>query len=81
MALKSLNEFVKQFGESLPPSLRHLKDECEEHFHRGLILALKKLDLVTREEFETQTKVLSKTSIQLKKLEEKIAALEKRHHK
>jgi hypothetical protein len=36
-----------------------------------------KLELVTREEFDTQTKVLSRARAQLDELEQRIAALER----
>ena len=36
-----------------------------------------KMDLVTREEFDLQSKVLSKTREKLEALEEKVSALEK----
>lgn len=35
-----------------------------------------RLELVTREEFDTQTKVLSRTRAKLEELEKKVAALE-----
>ena len=44
---------------------------------RGLMTqGFQKLDLVTREEFELQTKVLAKTREKLEALEAKVAALE-----
>lgn len=45
---------------------------------RGLVnQGFQKLDLVTRQEFDIQSQVLSKTRAKLEELEEKIAALEK----
>ena len=73
---KFLNEFAKQFSESLPPGLQKMQKEFEGQFRYGLQLALEKLELVTREEFETQTKVLYQTRETVEALERRIAALE-----
>jgi BMFP domain-containing protein YqiC len=46
---------------------------------RGLMTqGFQKLDLVTREEFDLQTQVLSKTRAKLEELEAKVNALEKK---
>ncbi len=46
---------------------------------RGLMTqGFQKLDLVTREEFDLQTQVLSKTRAKLEELEAKVSALEKK---
>ena len=46
---------------------------------RGLMTqGFQKLDLVTREEFDLQTQVLTKTRAKLEELEAKVSALEKK---
>ncbi len=76
MVLKSLNEFALQFSQTLPPLFHDVKSEFEEQFRVGLALALQKLDLVTRQEFDIQVEVLAKTRNKLEKLEQKVAELE-----
>lgn len=85
MALESLiDRLTSQLQQNLPPPLRDLREEVGEHLRGALRDALSRLDLVTREEFDVQTAVLSKTRLrvealerQLKTLETRVATLEK----
>lgn len=77
MVTDIFNDIVHQFSNSLPPQLRDLKAELEIQLRQGLTNALGKLNLVTREEFDIQTKVLMNTRRQLEVLEQKLAMLEK----
>jgi BMFP domain-containing protein YqiC len=76
MMKKSLEAFIKQCSDILPPHLHTMKSEFEEALHGGVALALQKLNLVTREEFDIQVQVLAKTRDKLEKLETKVALLE-----
>jgi len=76
MELKSLNEFVKQFSDSLPPALQDLKSEFEEQFRAGISRALQKMDLVDRQEFDVQVQLLVKLEAKVAELEKKIFLLE-----
>ena len=71
-----LRNFAQKFSESLPPPLKELKGEFEKQFHEGLKIAFSKLTLVTREEFEIQTAVLSRTREKLQALEQRLSAIE-----
>ena len=51
--------------------------DLEKHFHEFIKSALNKLNLVTREEFDVQSRVLAKTRAKLEELEKKIESLEK----
>ena len=51
--------------------------EIEKNIRAMLNQGFQKIDLVTREEFDLQSKVLSKTREKLEALEEKVSALEK----
>jgi BMFP domain-containing protein YqiC len=51
--------------------------DLEKHFSQFIKSTLSKLNLVTREEFDVQTKVLAKTRAKLEELEKKLADLEK----
>ena len=50
--------------------------DLEKNLRANLSAFLSKLDLVTREEFDIQTKVLERTREKLTRLEEQLAALE-----
>src|SRR5262245_21732022 len=71
-----LKDLVNQLSESLPSHLGTLKDDFEKKCHTILNQAFNKFDLITREEFDTQTKVLSRTRKKLEELEAHLNALE-----
>jgi len=73
---KFLSEFAAQFPESLPPSLQILRKAFEQQLERGLAEAIKKLDLVSRKEFDIQTNVLALMRERLTQLERRVLQLE-----
>ena len=52
--------------------------DLEKNVRSLMTQGFQKLDLVTREEFDLQTQVLSKTRAKLEELEIKVTALEKK---
>lgn len=74
---KEINELVKRLLDSLPPGVAQLPKDAEKNFQAVLQSAFQKMNLVTREEFDAQTKVLQRTRTKLEKLEEKLKQLEK----
>lgn len=78
-------DFLKKLAEdltsSLPTHLHSFKKDLEKNCQLILTKAFAKLDLVTREEFDVQTKVLARTRKKLEELEQLIKALEKKKHK
>ncbi len=73
---KKLEEIAKQVHNSLPPGIRSMGEEAEKKMRQVLQAQLGKLDLVSREEFDVQTKVLLRTREKLAALENKLAQLE-----
>jgi BMFP domain-containing protein YqiC len=71
-----LNDLAQRLTDVLPPALQTLKSDCEKNMRSILTGAFSKLDLVTRAEFDTQTKVLARSRQKITALENKIAALE-----
>lgn len=74
---KAIDDIANRLANAMPPGLSHLKEDLEKNFHAILQGALSKLDLVTREEFEVQKAVLTKTRTKLEDLEIRVSALEK----
>lgn len=78
-------DFLKKLAEeltgSLPQHLHSVKKDLQKNCHLILNKAFSKLDLVTREEFDVQTKVLARTRKKLEELEEILKTLEKKKHK
>jgi ubiquinone biosynthesis accessory factor UbiK len=75
----SVNELAKRLLESLPATVRGAQADLENNFRIVLRHTLGKLDLVTREEFEVQTKVLERSRARLAVLEARLAELEQAH--
>ena len=75
-----LKDLAAQVSEALPSHLSSLKSDFEKNCQSILSKAFNKLDLVTREEFDVQTKVLGRTRKKLEDLEAHLKALEKLLH-
>jgi ubiquinone biosynthesis accessory factor UbiK len=72
-----LHELNKKLCDALPSSLQAMKKDIEKNFHSVLQNTFNKLDLVTREEFDAQTKVLARTRKKIETLEAEVNRLEK----
>lgn len=73
-----LDELARRLLESLPAGARTLRRDLETNFRAVLRANLARLDLVTRDEFDVQTRVLERTRAKLEALEVQVAALEGR---
>ena len=74
----NLDELVSSIISALPGGLQALKHDTEKNLHAALRAALAKMNLVTREEFDVQQAVLSRSRAKLEELEKKVEALEKK---
>lgn len=72
-----LKTLASQLASSLPEHLGTLKKDFEKNCQAILAKTFNKFDVVTREEFDTQTKVLARTRKKLEELESHLQALEK----
>ena len=75
---KFIDELARQISDSIPASVKGVQHDLEKNIHTLLQGTLAKLDLVTREEFDTQTQVLRRTREKLEQLEKTIAELEEK---
>ncbi len=71
-----LSELVSQLSNALPSQTAALKKDFEANCQRILSTTFSKLNLVTREEFDTQTKVLLRTRKKLEELEKLLKKME-----
>jgi len=71
-----IDEIARRLIESVPPALRTVQQDLETNFRAVLRGSLSKLDLVTRDEFDTQTRVLQRTREKLEQLEARVRELE-----
>jgi len=73
---KLLDDLARRLAEGLPKGIQMLQADLERNLRAGLEAALKRLDLVTREELEVQAAVLARTRAKLEALQQRIADLE-----
>lgn len=72
-----LDQLAQSLAARLPPGLNNLRDELETNFRTVLQSQFNKLDLVTREQFDIQAELLSRTRSKLDELNKRLDALEK----
>ena len=77
MEASSINEIAQRLLASLPAAVRGAQADLEKNFRVVLHSSLGKMDLVTRDEFDAQTKVLERTRARLTALEARLAELER----
>lgn len=70
-------DLAKNLCDNLPKNLHEMKHDIEKNFRIVLTNAFNKLDLITREEFDAQTKVLARSRKKITELEVRIKELEK----
>ena len=73
---ESVENIARKLVESVPESLRSMREDLEQNFRSVLRSSLARLDLVTREEFEVQEAVLARTREKLELLEAQVRELE-----
>jgi BMFP domain-containing protein YqiC len=73
-----IDGLVRRLTEDLPASLRAVRTDLEAHAGRVLRDATRRLDLVSREEFDAQARVLARSRELIAELEGRVAALEAR---
>ncbi len=76
--LEGLNSLAKKLAQFAPASLQHLQEDLEQNIRSGLESGLRKMNLVTREEFDVQTAVLQRTREKLEALEKIVKEMENR---
>jgi BMFP domain-containing protein YqiC len=72
-----IEEMARTIQAALPPGLKSVGEEVDKKVKQVIQAQLMKLDLVSREEFDVQTKVLLRTREKLQALEDKLQQLEK----
>ena len=68
---------MQQFFRLLPEDINRSRQDIEKALRATLTATFTKMNLVTREEFDIQTELLSNTRAAMDELEKKITELEK----
>jgi len=71
-----LDSLQEKMPEGITSGLQGLQTDIEQNIRAAIEANLKKLNLVTREEFDIQQQVLLRTREKLEALEKKVAELE-----
>lgn len=72
---KQFEEVANKLFAALPSSLQSFENEIQQKFKEVLQTAFTHLDLVTREEFDVQCKVLARTREKLEQLQGQVDLL------
>ena len=73
---KALDEIVRKISSAIPEDLKTARINLEKNARSAAEGVFQRLDLVTREEFDVQSKMLSKSQQRIKELEQRIKELE-----
>ncbi len=71
-----IDDLANRLANVVPPGVKSLQDDLERNFRGLLQSGFAKLDLVTREEFDVQTRVLERTRQKLTVLEQELQSLQ-----
>lgn len=73
----SVDDIVRRLLDSVPASVQALRNDLESNFRAVLRANLGKLDLVSRDEFDAQARLLARTRAKLDALEARLAMIER----
>lgn len=76
MNRRNLEKLVQQCVAALPQDLLRARRGVEQQLRNALAAALRRMDLVTREEFDVQAALLGRTRERLEALQERIDQME-----
>ena len=72
MATPKIKELIESIASLLPSNTQDVKDDFKDNLKILLNDYLRKINVVTREEFDTQNAVLKKTRSKLDEIEKKL---------
>lgn len=72
---KQFDDLAKKLFASLPDSLQSFEKDIQQKFKEVLQSTFSRMDLITREEFDVQTKVLARTREKLEHLQKQVDEL------
>ena len=72
MQAQQINQLAEKIEALMPPGLKQVKQDFDEKLRSLLQQQLSKMDFVSREEFDIQSKVLARTRAKLDKLEKRL---------
>jgi ubiquinone biosynthesis accessory factor UbiK len=76
MDVQGIDQLAERLASLVPPGLANVREDLHANFKDILAQGLRRLDLVTREEFDVQSQVLARTRERLEIMERRVASLE-----
>lgn len=70
------DDIARRLSGAIPASAQAVQDDLEKNLRAATQAAFTRLDLVTREEFDVQRKVLARSRAKIELLEKQVAELE-----
>ena len=74
---QTINQLSDKINELLPPGLKQAREDFDARLKTLLQQQLASLEMVSREEFELQTRVLERTREKLEVIEARLKGLDK----
>jgi BMFP domain-containing protein YqiC len=74
---KTINRLSEQINQLLPPGLQQVKEDFDARLKTLLQQQLAQYEMVSREEFDIQTRVLARTREKLEVIEARLKELDK----
>ena len=75
---KFIDDLARRISEAIPTGIKGMQEDVQKNIHTLLQGTLSRLDLVTREEFDAQSRVLARTREKLEQLEKILEELEQK---
>lgn len=72
---KQFDDLAKKLFATLPTSLQNIEKDIQQKFKDVLQVTFARMDLITREEFDVQCKVLARTREKLEQLQHQVNEL------
>jgi BMFP domain-containing protein YqiC len=76
MDRQDIDKIALRLVSLVPPGVAQAQQDLRANFHDVLAQGLRRLDLVTREEFEVQSQLLARTRAKVDELERRVTELE-----
>jgi len=75
---KVLDDIARRLSGAMPATAKAVQNDLDKNLRAATQAVFAKLDLVTREEFDVQRKVLARSREKIEQLETQVAELEAR---
>ena len=75
---KFLDDLAQRLASAMPTAARAMQADLEKNLRAATQSVFAKMDLVTREEFDVQSKVLARSRAKIEQLEKQVAELEEK---